>query len=156
MAYLPTVERVLELFSYDKDTGLFTRRNSCRGCRAGETAGCINGHGYIVIRVDRVLYAAHRLAWHVSFGPLLHSEHIDHINHKKHDNRLINLRKVTNQQNTWNRPGALGAYRAGNKWISKIRRDGKLIHLGTFNTRDEAALAYQREATASRGEYHPI
>jgi hypothetical protein len=38
----------------------------------------------------------------------------------------------------------------GKRWKSRIRYDGKMHNLGTFGTKQEAALAYDREARQYR------
>jgi hypothetical protein len=40
----------------------------------------------------------------------------------------------------------------GKEWRAKIYYDGKLHWLGTFSTKQEAALAYDRKATRQCGE----
>ena len=69
---------------------------------------------------------------------------VDHINGIRHDNRLENLRLVTNQQNQWNRPKVKGYYwnKASRKWHARIMIDGKPQHLGYFDTEEEARAAY--------------
>lgn len=68
----------------------------------------------------------------------------DHINGMKHDNRLENLRLVTNQQNEFNNPKAKGYSwcKQSNKWHARIQLDGRLIHLGIFVNPEEARKAY--------------
>ena len=78
------------------------------------------------------------------------NEIIDHINRNTQDNRKSNLRVVTNQQNAYNSrlfktnsTGIKGVYKSNNgkKWIAKIRYNNKLIHLGTFDTKEQASSA---------------
>jgi hypothetical protein len=72
--------------------------------KAGSTAGSVKRNGYVAIKIDGVLYKAHRLAWYLGTGVWPAPEiEIDHINRVKGDNRLCNLRLVTrigNQANT--------------------------------------------------------
>jgi len=79
---------------------------------------------------------------------------VDHINGVKHDNRLENLRLVTHQQNQHNLTKAKGFYWHKNhgKWGAKICLNGQQIHLGYFNTPDEAHNAY----TNAKLIYHQI
>lgn len=87
---------------------------------------------------------------------------VDHINGNRHDNRKSNLRFVTRQQNNYNHAvyknntaGYIGAYlhKPTNRWMSKIGHNGKLIHLGTFATAEEAARARDKAAIELHGIY---
>ena len=69
---------------------------------AGKIAGGDNGSGYIRIMIDNERISAHRLAWFYVYGTWP-SKCIDHINHKKDDNRICNLRNVTQLENLTHR-----------------------------------------------------
>lgn len=147
-----TRERLQFLVDYDAQTGIFTWLNHgevpvhCRGM----VAGCMDTHGYLLIRVDGFQYRAHRLAWLYtkgSFPELL----IDHINGDKLDNRIANLRDVSSRVNSenirspyrTNKSKLLGAHYAGsNRWNSSISVRGKIVFLGHFPTPEEANSAY--------------
>lgn len=100
-----TQARVREVFSYNKDTGVFTWKTSTtRSVKIGDVAGCINtGDGYRQIAVDGKTYKAHRLVWLYIFGKFP-DKYIDHISGISDDNRLCNLRDVTHQENQKNQP----------------------------------------------------
>ena len=73
---------------------------------------------------------------------------IDHINGDRYDNRIINLKEATTSENNRNRritdrntSGYVGVVKQGDKWYAYIKVDGKKIHLGTYNTKDEAIQA---------------
>jgi hypothetical protein len=75
---------------------------------------------------------------------------IDHINHIRHDNRLENLKEATNQSNHLNRPkqknnssGCVGVslVKRTGKWRAYLTILGKTIHIGYFNTFEDAKLA---------------
>lgn len=69
---------------------------------------------------------------------------VDHRNGIRHDNRLDNLRLVTQQQNQHNRTKALGYSwnKKLNKWKAHIQLDGRQIHLGYFVIEEDARDAY--------------
>ena len=66
---------------------------------------------------------------------------IDHINRDKLDNQVSNLRIVSTQENQWNR-NAKGYTKRGNKYEAKLKKNGKYIYLGTYETETEAHNAY--------------
>ena len=86
-----------------------------------------------------------RFAWYYTYGKIDDDLYIDHINRKEYDNRLSNLRLVTHQENMFNQ-NVKGVYEIKRKndvvYISKIKINGKSIHLGTFDTEKEARKAY--------------
>jgi hypothetical protein len=51
--------------------------------------------------------------------------------------------------------GFYGVYAGGKRWKASIRYDNKKHHLGYFDTKQEAALAYDREARQC-GEDRPL
>lgn len=91
-------------------------------------------------------------------------EIVDHINGDKLDNRRANLRVGTQRQNLANTgmsknntSGYKGVIRQKNKWVAQIyyRLNGKRnnIHLGTYETAKEAALAYDKKAIELHGNF---
>jgi hypothetical protein len=87
---------------------------------------------------------------------------VDHINGNPLDNRKENLRLVNQQQNNFNKKidkrntsGYKGVFRMKDrpKWKATIGFQGKVLHLGFFDTKEEAALAYNMKAVELHGEY---
>lgn len=153
-AQILTQSRLKELLHYDPETGLFTRFS-------GKVAGAIRPDGYVRIMLARELYYAHRLAWLYMTGSLP-PEQIDHINGNKTDNRLANLRAVTNFENQKNQrkpvsntSGIIGVvwHKTKNKWNAQIKHKGRSIHLGYFTDIEEAAAA-RAKASVQYG-FHP-
>lgn len=72
----------------------------------------------------------------------------DHINHDTLDNRRNNIRtcsQAENNQNAGPRPnssGFTGVDAWGNRWRARIRIQGKVRHLGMFDTPEEAHAQY--------------
>jgi HNH endonuclease len=90
-----TRTRLKEFLHYDPETGVFTWLvKPCRNILAGSIAGNVMNEGYVMVKIDRKNYKAHRLAWlyvHGTFPP----DQLDHINRGRADNRLCNLRLST-------------------------------------------------------------
>lgn len=87
---------------------------------------------------------------------------IDHINNDTLDNRRENLRicdHKTNRansklssNNTSGYKGVVYSKRYGN-WSAKLKINGKAVHLGTFDSPESAAKAYDNYALKVWGEY---
>ena len=157
-----TAEHLREILHYDPATGIFTWRVKPSGSvKAGDRAGSPNDRGYLGIGIDYHLHISHRLVWLYVYGEWP-KKHIDHINGNTSDNRLINLREATIQQNQANsalrkdnKSGLKGArWHSRDKcWCSSIRKNGKSRHLGYFDTAKEAHAAYCTAAIEAFGEF---
>jgi hypothetical protein len=83
---------------------------------------------------------------------------VDHINRDGLDNRRENLRLATPSQSNANRilPSAncfRGIKRRGTKWHAKIQISRRGYFLGSYETAEEAARAYDRAAFENYGEF---
>lgn len=146
-----TPDIVRGLLDYNKSSGSFTWKVSpSSGTPAGRFAGSKStSTGYQGIQILGKRYQAHRIAvlWVTGENP---SGDVDHINGIKSDNRWENLRCVSrtvNSQNirsarSSNSTGLLGASKEGGRFRASIRHNGRLEFIGTFNTANEAHLAY--------------
>lgn len=87
---------------------------------------------------------------------------IDHINGIRHDNRICNLRNVTQKENVRNRcvinsrntseyEGASLISTSG-KYSSQLYIDGVNMRLGNYNTPEEAALVRELKAKELYGD----
>ena len=132
------------------ETGIFTWLVSTGNrTKIGQQAGCLHHKGYVQITINKKIYLAHRLAWlyvHGSFP----NQTIDHINGIKNDNRIFNLRDVSQSDNCQNllrargSSGLIGAHydKFRNRWSSSIKLNGVRTHLGYFKTAEDAHAAY--------------
>lgn len=119
--------------------------------RKGDVAGCINAGGYVVIRVDGVLYRANRLAWLLMTGAWPDGT-IDHKDGDRSNDRWRNLRDVphlVNMQNLRaaradNKTGLLGVCidKDRGKFKAQIRIDGRNVLIGRFDSAQAAYSAY--------------
>lgn len=145
-----TADYLRSILHYSPETGIFTRKVSTSNrVKVGDVAGSQDGHGYLNIRVCSRKYQAHRLAWLYVYGEWPEDQ-LDHINRNRSDNRIANLREVTNKQNHQNRskpsnntsghPG-VSWYKQNSKWVAHIMHNYKLIHLGYFTDVEEAVAA---------------
>lgn len=144
-----TQKRLKEVLRYCPVTGKFSwKTQSSRRVNVGDEAG-VSSNGYVRIRIDGKLYAAHRLAWLYILG-VWPSHEIDHENRIKSDNRWINLRNATRGQNGSNR-STFKSSRSGIKnvtWVSRdkrwrvaVRKDGVLHEGGFYDRIEDAEIA---------------
>lgn len=160
----PSQSRLKDLLHYDPDTGIFTWRQY-RGhlARVGDVAGRPDGEGHIQVSVDGRRYHAHRLAWLYVYGTFP-KVCIDHINRVRDDNRICNLREATYGENAQNRRPSK-SNKSGKsdvmwsnyhgRWRARITINRKRIHLGYFDSFEEAAAA-RTEAKAKYHTFHPV
>lgn len=148
-------ESIVQLLTYDPETGSIAWRVRGASRRLSKVAGNARKDGYIDldITVDgvRIRPKAHRIAWLLHYGQWPEGV-IDHINGVRNDNRIANLRDVTHKVNMENRSpiapcnktNLLGVVTLpdGRGFRSLISTDGKEIHLGVFDTAAEAHAAY--------------
>lgn len=90
------------------------------------------------------------------------SELVDHRNRNGLDNRRANLRTATPRQNAINAvapqtskgSGFRGVRQRGNRFMAYIKAESyKQISVGTFDTVEEAARAYDAAARREHGEF---
>lgn len=110
-------------------------------------------------------YRLHRIIMERILGrPLGPTEIVDHIDCDKLNNRRSNLRLTTPAGNVWNQPrrrtnktGFKGVYvqvECNRTWYrAALVVEGKRIHLGLFNTPEEAHAAYCEAAKKYHGEF---
>lgn len=153
-----TYERAHELFSYNSETGVLTRKcdvlasNGRVNCREGDIAGYKAGEsGYLIVCIDHISYSVHRVIWLMEYG-YLPEAWIDHKNHIRSDNRKSNLREVSpicNSRNSLkpknNTTGVVGVASCKvdsngvpTKWTVYIKVNYKNIYLGYYTDFTEA------------------
>ena len=92
----------------------------------------------------------HQFIYYYATGEL--PENIDHINGVRDDNRIMNLRGVTQQQNTFNKLNTKGYHKRGNKFRAVLQIIKEYKHLGYYDTEEEARAAYLN----AKEKYHII
>ena len=144
--------KLLELFEYE-DGKLINRVFRSPRALKGSEAGRLNQTtGYRDVAVEGKRYQVSRLIWQMHNGEIPEGMQIDHINRDKLDNRIENLRCVTPTQNEWNKPCSGVNFEKG-KWRARFKHFGKSIHVGLFETKDEALAAYQKALSEIRPIY---
>lgn len=144
-------QQLREILSYDPDSGLFRWLVTRKGASKSKAAGSKMTHGYIAIRIDGKDYTAHRLAWLYVYG-VEPSGYIDHINGDRSDNRIVNLRdvsQVVNMQNVYaaksnSKTGLRGVswHAQRKKYTARIKSGARYLSLGLHDTPEAAHAAY--------------
>jgi len=113
-------------------------------CKANTTKG------YCDVRFQGTMIKYHVILYVLHHGTIEDaSAVIDHKNGDKIDNRIENLRLVTNRKNQQNRTAHRNGRLTGccldkrwNKWMARIQINGKQINLGYSDTELEANQIY--------------
>lgn len=144
---------LIETFVYIPETGkLYWKerpRNKCANEQAWrswntrfayrEAFTALDKKGYKVGAIYNKLYKAHRIIWVMIYG--YEPDQIDHDDGNKSNNRLTNLRDVSNSENhknmgiqKSNSSGIVGVNwsEKQNKWRCRIHVDGSEINLGHY------------------------
>jgi len=142
-------DKIKELFTY-KD-GQLLRKTSGFGKNIGDVVGRVNKQGYILTKINGKLYRVHRLIYQLHRGQIPDRFQIDHINGIRSDNRIENLRAVSVMENQWNRHNAKGyTKRQNGKFQASIYTNGAYKALGTYETKQEARVAYEEAKKEQR------
>jgi len=147
-----TIEQLRHYLNYDSETGSLTWKNPPKQTSIKGKNSCSFDKklGYLRVRINKKSYYAHRLAWVIYYGEWPEKS-IRFIDHDKKNISIANLSQATQHEivlnsgdNKNNTLGFRGiAFRHG-KWAAAIGVNYKKIHLGTFNTKQEAAKAYKK------------
>ena len=115
-------------------------------------------HGYYQCSIGMKKYYHHRVVYWVHYPDWnihdnSHDNVIDHIDGNPSNNHISNLRVATQGENMQNSTAKGYTYdKINKKWRSNIKVNGKIIHLGRFETEEEAHEAYIK----AKREHHPF
>jgi predicted RNase H-like HicB family nuclease len=152
-----TQDEVKELFEY-REVGLYWKEdrysNKVKGC----LAGYLDSRMYRKIHVNRKTYAMHKLVYLYHHGYM--PDIVDHINGCPCDNRIENLRDVSQSANAQNRSHKSKKSNTGirnvtynskrNKYVVRVCCNYESKFIGEFTTLEEAEIA----AKEARKKYH--
>lgn len=145
------------LIHYDAEQGrVFWAVSPGKRVKIGDEIGVLVSGGYRRFRFKRCLYRTHRLIWWLEKGTL--PDFIDHccavLNARgEKNNQIDNLRESDGALNPAsrlhqknNKLGVKGVTQRGHRFRAHIQLNGKLQALGTFDSVEEAADAYNKAA----------
>jgi len=133
---------------YHLDGRLFWNKSPNNRVRVGDEVGGLNKDGYRRFKYKGSSLLVHRAIWF--YLNKVWPTYLDHINRDKASNNICNLREVTRRQNLFNttarsnnKTGFKGVSMRGSRFYAFF--DGG--YLGTFDTAESAALAYNTEVS---------
>lgn len=157
--YIPSKDELEANFVY-KNGKLYWKSDRNAQIKAGNLAGSISVHGYVVVSLKGRSYLAHRLIW------VMHgndpAETVDHINRDRSDNRIENLRSASKGQqllNTGlrsdNKSGIKGVswHKPTGTWRGQVWHQGKAYSAGYFHLKEECADAVKALRERLHGEF---
>lgn len=165
-----TAEFLRECFEYEPETGsLFWKERPLRHFAdsramsawnyryAGGEAGTLDSHGYRQCHLAGKIIKVHTICWAIVKGRLPKGD-IDHVDRNRLNNASRNLRECSRAENSRNTvrknvTGMKGVRKSGSRFTAQICVNYKKIHLGSFETAQEAHEAYCKAATLHHGEF---
>lgn len=157
-----------KLFWRERPVWMFSGKHcesTCRGWNkrlAGKEAFTApDARNYLTGRIFNETFKAHRVIWALYYGEWPDHE-VCHDDGDPANNRIDNLYDGTHEVNMKNvkksknnTSGMTGVYwdKQRDKWNPKIKVNGKSIHLGYFDTFEEAVAA--RKAAEIKYGFHP-
>lgn len=157
--------RLVETLDYDLETGVFRwRRRPPKtsitiGAEAGAAFLASNCKYYRLLSIEGKQFYAHRIGflW-VNGRPAIGV--VDHRDGDSLNNRWDNLREASKSQDNWNKgkqknntTGFKGVSRYKGRYLAQIAAHGKGMHLGLFDTPEEAHAAYAEAAMKSHRDF---
>lgn len=149
-----------EYIDYNPNTGIaIWKKSPSNRVKVGDEIKSKDNAGYIQVSIKSKMYRLHRIIWFCEKGEI--PKQIDHINGIRDDNRMCNLRNVSQQENLKNQKkrcdntsgySGISFNKSRNKWRVRIYVDKKEKHLGYFNTIEEA-IDVRKQAEVDYG-YH--
>lgn len=148
------IEELRATFDYHPNGYLIRKKN---GKPCGQRAN--DAGGYACVKVGRKMLKAHRVIYAIVTGQMPDGQ-IDHIDQNRMNNRIENLRDVSQSENAHNSKirktntssfTGVYWYTQLQKWESNICVDSRLVHLGYFDDFDEAVQARKM----AKIKYHP-
>jgi hypothetical protein len=152
---------VRTMVHYDPETGIVMRLvDGGRAAKAGDVVG-YEAAGGLEARIGGKRVRVHRLIWFYMTGCWPDGV-VDHKDRNFRNNRWLNLRVGTQAQNRCNssKPrhntsGVVGVVRCRDKWRAQITVKNRCVHIGVFDTPEQAAEARRFRAKELWGEFAP-
>lgn len=152
----------LNKFLYIEDEVLKWKHSTSNRCKMNQEAGSFKNNGYKKVGILGQTYLVHRVLYQMyhSIGILPSEIIIDHMDGNILNNSKSNLRTATDKTSTYNTKSTSKSGYKGvsdrqhtKKYMARIHHEGKELFLGYYNSKEEAARAYDNAARIIQGEY---
>lgn len=153
-----TYELVRHHFNYNPETGKITWRNPRVGWTPiGSVAGHLDHKGHRIVGIYGKQYRAGRLIWLYMTGKWPSGE-IDHKDRVRDNDKWLNLRESSSQQNSCNRKfsnkhGLPGVSEVRGGFTARATVNGARKYLGFFPTADLAAAEVVKARISNGKEF---
>jgi len=160
-----TQEELAQRLSYNPLTGELTwiAKGNAKKVVVGSRAGSVSPYGHRVIRLNGYLYPEHHIIWRLYYG-VWPAGFLDHVDHDEQNNRILNLRDVTQAVNNRNQSrrhdnstGHTGIWinknNAKKRFMSEVHHNGKRVHLKAHYSIEDA-IACRAKVLKECG-FHP-
>lgn len=157
-----TQESVKHLFHYDDVLGILLWKNPCKRKPqlTGLPAGTVCSAGIVRIKLNRKVHKAHRLIWLYNYGKFP-DKFIDHVDGNPSNNKLVNLRECSPEQNMHNlklsarnTTGYKGVCLVNGKYRAMATLGGIKHFLGLYDTPEEASGVYNKFCVENHGKFY--
>jgi len=159
---MTTLNQFKQYLSYDPSSGKIEWiKSPTPKIPAASVAGSINLDGYRQIKFQNKIYQASHVAWFLTHG-IWPAQTIDHINGIRDDDRIVNLRESSHQENCCSRvvrsdstSKLKGVSKHNSQWRARIWDPvlKKNMNLGVFTSSEFAAKAYDKMAIKIHGKF---
>lgn len=148
-----TIEEAADLFDLEEPAGVLRWRKGSNPKRThhGKKVGTLR-NGYLTVIINGRQYSVHRIVWFMRHGRWPDGD-VDH-HHEKHENGDGQIREATRAQNIQasrmpvrSATGFRGVGRSLSKFVARNYR----THIGTFETAEDAAKAYDAHVLRKYG-----
>ena len=148
---------------YDQKSGNLYRVHSRKGVSVNKPCGDETKAGYIQLKTKfsrpdgkAGSYKAHKIIWLLVYGE--QAELLDHIDGDSKNNKIENLRIATPRANSinrkpWGKCKYKGVSKNNKKFQAAITKDSLQVYLGTFDTPEEAAIAFDKKVEEYKRRY---
>lgn len=127
----------------------------------GKKVGGDDGHGYLMCMLMGHKAKVHQVVWLIHHGEFPKTP-IDHINRNRKDNRIENLRSVSDFENMQNVTSATkplaGTWKSpkSGRYMARVTHKGKKIYLGYYDTAESANRAFSEAKRLICDKFSPV